>query len=228
MGGEPALGEALEERNDSSVRLFKELLRIRDPQERKRYLADMSAKNHPLAMTGPRMKTAANVRLSRLPTGQVVPMIADSRITTPLAFGLAGGGGSGLGAYLALKHKAKKDKEKRGKKRHEKKAGFEETAMNSFELGVADGMIKAAAVSRLERRALMDVGHRLKRKHGFPRGHVRSSELALSNPKASRQAAESGLSSIAAKSKNPSKTFKGRRYRRGAAVIKRETGSSMM
>jgi hypothetical protein len=51
------LEEAIEAREDTSRVSLRALAKIRDPEERKRYLADMSAKNHRLAMTRP--KTAS-------------------------------------------------------------------------------------------------------------------------------------------------------------------------
>lgn len=53
------LEDAIESRENSSIRLLRELAAIRDPRERARYVADMAARNHRLAMKSPRMKTAA-------------------------------------------------------------------------------------------------------------------------------------------------------------------------
>jgi len=55
---EKQAAELLEDREDSRLRARAELMKM-GPEERKRYLADMSARNHRLAMSYPETKTAS-------------------------------------------------------------------------------------------------------------------------------------------------------------------------
>ena len=64
---EKQAAELLEDREDSRLRARAELMKM-TPEERKRYLADMSARNHRLAMPYPETKTASAEDKGRAPT----------------------------------------------------------------------------------------------------------------------------------------------------------------